>query len=122
MPEYFLEKYILHTMQMSVFIEAEDETSGERELLPGGPETAMMYALYHRARQKTSSATDTLLRSLISHSDDNTSQLVSQITENMKGKEMSLETYITQLREVTRRLLSVRTLCRMKVEDVSEKN
>ncbi len=39
----------------------------------------------------------------------------------MKAKEMPLETYTTQLREETR-LPSVQTLCRMKAEDVAEKN
>ena len=68
-----------------------------------------------------SSTPDNKLRSLVTHSDDNTSQLVRDITDNRKAKEMALETYTNQLREVTR-LPSVQTLCRMKAEDVAEKN
>jgi hypothetical protein len=37
-------------MQMRKYLEEEDETSREKEFLPGGPETAMMYSLYHQAR------------------------------------------------------------------------
>jgi hypothetical protein len=56
MPQQFMEKYFLSTMQMRKLTELEDETSGERELLPGGPETAMMYSLYHQAKHTTSSS------------------------------------------------------------------
>jgi hypothetical protein len=39
-----------------------------------------------------SSTQDNKLRSLVTHSDDETSLLVKDITENMKAKEMSVET------------------------------
>jgi hypothetical protein len=118
---FFLEKYLLPTMQMRKSIELEDVTPSGSHPLPGGPETVIMYSLYHQTKQTKSSTQDNELRSLITHSDDDTSQLVKEITESMKAKEMSLETYTNQLREVTR-LPSVQTLCRMKAEDVTEKN
>ncbi len=121
MPLYFLEKYLLPTMQMRKLIETEDLNPSGSELLPGGPETATLYSLYQQTKQMRSSAQDNKLRSLVIHSDDETSQLVNDITENTRAKEMSLETYTNQLREVMR-LPSVQTLCRMKAEDVTEKN
>ena len=120
MPLHFLEKYLLPSMQLRKLLEAKDLTS-EEEPLPGGPETAILYSLYHQTKMMRSSTQYNKLRSLVTHSDDNTSQLVKDITNNTKAKEMALETYTNQLREVTR-LPSMQTLCRMKAEDVSEKN
>jgi hypothetical protein len=37
MPLFFLEKYLLPTMQMRKLIETEDETSAGSQPLPGGP-------------------------------------------------------------------------------------
>jgi hypothetical protein len=108
-------------MQMRKLIEPEDVTPSGSQPLPGGPETAIMYSMYHQTKLIKSSTQDNKLRSLVTHSDDETSQLVKDITENMRAKEMSLETYTNQLREVTR-LPSEQTLCRMKAEDVTEKN
>jgi hypothetical protein len=55
------------------------------------------------------------------HSDDETSSLVKDITEIMKEKAISLETYTNQLRDITR-LPSMQTLCRMKPEDIEDRN
>jgi hypothetical protein len=120
MPLHFLEKYLLPSMQLRKLIETEDLAPGSQPL-PGGPETAILYSLYHQTKMTKSSTQDNKLRSLVTHSDEETSRLVKNITENMKVKEMSVETYTNQLREVTR-LPSVSTLCRMKSEDVEEKN
>ncbi len=49
-----------------------------------------------------SSTQDNKPRSLVTHSDDETSSLVKDVTESMKAKAVSLETYTNQLREITR--------------------
>jgi hypothetical protein len=47
MPEHFLEKYLLPTLQLRRTLEREDEDKNEEfDSLPGGPETAVMYALF----------------------------------------------------------------------------
>jgi hypothetical protein len=120
MPLHFLEKYLLPSMHLRKIIETEYQTPGEQPL-PGGPETAILYSLYHQAKTTKSSTQDNKLRSLVTHSDDETSLLVKDITESMKAKAVSLETYTNQLREVTR-LPSMQTLCRMKSEDIEERN
>jgi hypothetical protein len=89
---HFLEKYLLPSMQLRKLIETEDLTPGLQPL-PGGPETAILYSLYHQTKMTKSSTQDNKLRSLVTHSDDETSLLVKDITENMKAKEMSAEMY-----------------------------
>ncbi len=49
MPLHFLEKYLLPSMQLRKLIETEDLTPGSQPL-PGGPETAILYSLYHQTR------------------------------------------------------------------------
>ena len=120
MPLHFLEKYLLPSMQLRKLIETEYLTPGEQPL-PGGPETAILYSLYHQTKMTKSSTQDNKLRSLVTHSNDETSSLVKDITESMKAKATSLETYTRQLREITR-LPSMPTLCRMKSEDIEERN
>ena len=51
MPSHFLEKYLLPTMQIRKLLETENQNSRGDKPLPGGPETAIMYALYHQTRQ-----------------------------------------------------------------------
>jgi hypothetical protein len=85
MPLHFLEKYLLPSMQLRKLIEAEQLTPGEQPL-PGGPETAILYSLYHQTRTTKSTTQDNKLRSLVMHSDDETSSLVKDITEIMKEK------------------------------------
>ena len=68
-----------------------------------------------------SSTQDNRLRSLVTHSDDETSSLIKDITESMKGKAASLVTYTNQLRQITR-LPTMQTLIRMKPEDIEERN
>ena len=120
MPLHFLEKYLLPSMQLRKLIETEHLPEGEQPL-PGGPETAILYSLYHQAKTTMSSTQDNKLRSLVMHSDDETSSLVKDITESMKGKAASLETYTNQLRDITR-LPTMQTLIRMKPEDIEERN
>ena len=91
MPLHFLEKYLLPSMQLRKLLETEDLTPGD-ESFPGGPETAILYSLYHQTKMMRSSTQDNKLRSLVTHSDDNTSQLVKDITNNTQAKEMALET------------------------------
>jgi hypothetical protein len=104
-PMQFLEKYLLPTMQMRKLLETDnqsgDKTPTGNEPLPGGPETAIMYSLYHQTTYTQATTLDNKLRSLVTHSDTDTSQLVKEITDSMKAKEKSLETYTTQLKEVT---------------------
>jgi hypothetical protein len=120
MPLHFLERYLLPSMQFRKLIEAEQLTSGEQPL-PGGPETAILYSLYHQTKTTMSSTQDNKLRSLVMHSDDETSSLVKDITEIRKEKAISLQTYTNQLRDITR-LPSMQTLCRMTPEDVEDRN
>ncbi len=120
MPLHFLEKYLLPSMQLRKLIEEEQLTTGDHPL-PGGPETAILYSLYHQTKTAMSSTQDNKLRSLVMHSDDETSSLVKDITEIMKEKAISLETYTYQLRDITR-LPSMKTLCRMTPEDVEDRN
>ena len=121
MPEHFLEKYLLPTMQIRKLLETENQTTTGNEPLPGGPETAIMYSLYHHTRAAKSTTLDNKLRSLVTHSITDTSQLVREITESTKAKEKSLEMYTNQLREVTT-LPTLQTICRMTAQDVTEKN
>jgi hypothetical protein len=120
MPEQFLEKYLLPTTQIRKLLETENQTTTGNQPLPGGPETAIMYSLYHQTRATQATTLDNKLRSLVTHSVTDTSQLVTEITENMKVKEKSLEIYTNQLREVTT-LPSLQTICRMTAQDVTEK-
>jgi hypothetical protein len=120
MPLHFLEKYLLPSMQLRKLIEEEQLTTGSQPL-PGGPETAILYSLYHQSKVTRSSIQDNKLRSLITHSDDETSTLVKDITEIMKAKATSLQTYTNQLREIAG-LPSLQTLVRMKSEDTEERN
>ncbi len=101
MPEQFLEKYLLPTMQIRKLLETENQPDQGTQPLPGGPETAIMYSLYYQTRTTQSTTMDNKLRSLITHSVTDTSQLVKEITEDRKAKEKSLEMYTNQLREVT---------------------
>ncbi len=49
MPLHFLEKYLLPSMQLRKLMEAESTTPGSQPL-PGGPETAILYSLYHQTK------------------------------------------------------------------------
>jgi hypothetical protein len=85
MPLHFLEKYLLPSMQLRKLLETEDLTPGS-EPVPGGPETAILYSLYHQTKLMSSSTQDNKLRSLVMYSDDEASLLVKDIKENMKAK------------------------------------
>jgi hypothetical protein len=120
MPEQFMQKYLLPTMQIRKLLETESEVARGDQPLPGGPETAIMYALYHQAKTTQATMLDSKLRSLIAHSHTDTDKLVKDITENMKAKEKSLEYFTNQLREVTT-LPTLQSICRMTADDVKEK-
>ncbi len=49
MPEQFLEKYLLPTMQIRKLLETENMPDQGKQPLPGGPETAIMYSLYRQS-------------------------------------------------------------------------
>jgi hypothetical protein len=121
MPEQFMEKYLLPTMQIRKLLETESELARGDQPLPGGPEPAIMYALYHQAKTTQATTLDSKLRSLITHSHTDTDKLVKDITENMMAKEKSLEYFTNQLRELTT-LPTLQTICRMTADDVKEKN
>ena len=121
MPQQFLEKYLLPTMQIRKLLETENIPDQGKQPLPGGPETAIMYSLYRQSTACRSTEMDNKLRSLIAHSVTDTVHLVEEITEDRKAKEKSLETYVSQLREVTT-VPTVQTICRMTPQDVTEKN
>jgi hypothetical protein len=121
MPEQFMQKYLLPTMQIRTLLETENEVARGEQPLPGGPETAIMYSLYHQAKATQATTLDNKLRSLIAHSHTDTDKLVKDITENMTAKEKSLAYFTNQLREVTT-LPTLQTICRMTVDDVREKN
>jgi hypothetical protein len=53
MPEQFLEKYLLPTMQIRKLLETENQPDQGTQPLPGGPETDIMYSLYHQASHNT---------------------------------------------------------------------
>ena len=75
MPEQFLEKYLLPTMQIRKLLETENIPDQGTQPLPGGPETAIMYSLYRQSTAYKSTEMDNKLRSLITHSVTDTSHL-----------------------------------------------
>ena len=121
MPEQFLEKYLLPTMQIRKLLETENIPDQGTQPLPGGPETAIMYSLYRQSTAFKSTEMDNKLRSLVTHSVTDTTHLVKEITEDRKAREKLLETYTKQLSEVTT-VPSIQTICRMTAQDVAEKN
>ena len=121
MPVQFMEKCLLPTMQIRKLLETESELVRGEQPLPGGPETAIMYSLYHQARSTQATTLDSKLRSLVTHSFTDTSKLVKDITESRMAKEKSSEFFTNQLRKVTT-IPSVQTICRMTAQDVKEKN
>ncbi len=58
MPLHFLEKYLLPSMQLRKLMEVESTTSGSQPL-SGGPETAILYSLYHQTKMTRSSTQTT---------------------------------------------------------------
>ena len=73
MPQYFLEKFLLPTMQLKKILEEEgNQTPEEWDLVPGGPETAMMYAIFRQSQAQEYSAQSGKLRALIAHSNEQT--------------------------------------------------
>ena len=122
MPEHFLEKYLLPTMQLRRTLEREDEDKDEEfDSLPGGRETAMMYAIFRHAKDEHGLEDNTKLRSLISHANEQTPLQVSQIRENMVAKTTYLENFVQQLRDAVR-LPSARDMYKMTAEEVTDKN
>jgi hypothetical protein len=51
MPQHFLEKFMLPTMQLKKILEEDGNQPPEDwDLVPGGPETAMMYAIFRQSQ------------------------------------------------------------------------
>jgi hypothetical protein len=120
MPESFLEKYLLPTMQMRKYLENEEATSVNDQTLPGGIETAMMYSMFNQTKVVRDAESNRKLRALIAHAEEQTPQLVDQIGQNIRSKTRSLEIYVSQLREVAQ-LPPLRTLYSMSAEDIADK-
>jgi hypothetical protein len=90
MPEHFLEKYLLPTMHLRRTLDREDKDKDEEfDSLPGGPGTAMMYALFRHTKYTRAVEDGTKLRSLIAHANEQTPLQVSQIRENMAAKPLT---------------------------------
>jgi hypothetical protein len=122
MPQHFLEKFMLPTMQLKKILEDEwDQAPEEWGLVPGGPETAMMYSIFRQNQSQEYSAQSGKLRALIAHSNEQTGDLVCQIREDMIKKTMTLETFVQQLRNVVQ-VPSARTIYAMTEEGIAEKN
>jgi hypothetical protein len=98
MPEQFLEKYLLPTMQIRKLLETESELNRGDQPLPGGPETAIMYALYHQVRTTNDTKLDSKLRSLfVTQTFTDLPKQVKDITENRLAKDKSLEYLISSV-------------------------
>jgi hypothetical protein len=122
MPQHFLEKFLLPTMQIKKILEEDGNQTPENwDLLPGGPETAMMYSIFRQSQAQESSAQSGKLRALIAHSNEQTGDLVCQNREDMSKKTVTLETFVSQLRDAAQ-LLSARVIYNMTDEDIVEKN
>jgi hypothetical protein len=80
MPEQFMGKYLLPTMQIRKLLETESELARGDQPLPGVPETAIMYALYHQARSTNATMLDSKLRSLVTHTYTDLPKQVKDIT------------------------------------------
>jgi hypothetical protein len=77
MPQHFLEKFMLPTMQLKKILEEDWNQSPEDwDLVPGGPETVMMYAIFRQSQAQEYSAQSGKLRALITHSNEQTGDLV----------------------------------------------
>ena len=122
MPQHFLEKYLLPTMQLRRTLDQEGEDIDEEfDSLPGGQETAMMYSIFRHAKDTSTVEDGNKLRSLIAHANEQTPQQVVQIRENMVAKTTYLETFVQQLRDAVR-LPSARTMYTMTAEEIIDKN
>jgi hypothetical protein len=122
MPQHFLEKFMLPTMQLKMILEEKgDQPSEEWGLIPGGPETAMMYSIFRQSQVQENTAGSGKLRALIAHSNEQTGQLVCQIREDMIKKTVTLQNFVSQLRDVVQ-LPPARTIYAMTEENIAEKN
>jgi hypothetical protein len=82
----------------------------------------MMYAIFRQSQAQEYSAQSGKLRALIAHSNEQTGDLVCQIREDMTKKTVTLETFVSQLRD-TVQLPSARAMYAMTDEDnIAEKN
>ena len=93
MPESFLEKYLLPTMQLRKCLENEAAPSESDQTLPGGIETAMMHSMFNQTKVVGDAESNRKLRALIAHAEEQTPQLVDQIGQNIRSKTRSLEIY-----------------------------
>jgi hypothetical protein len=81
----------------------------------------MMYAIFRQSQAQEYSAQSGKLGALIAHSNEQTGDLVCQIREDMFKKTVTLETFVSQLRDEVQ-LPSARAMYAMTDEDIAEKN
>ncbi len=121
MPQHFLEKYLLPTMQLRKILDREGKDSDEEfNSLPGGQETAMMYSIFRHTKDTNSVEDRNKLRSLIAHADEQTPQQAFQIRQTMAAKTTYLENFVQQLRDAVR-LPSARTMYTMTAEEIIDR-
>jgi hypothetical protein len=90
----------------------EDSPEGDFTSFPGGQETAMLYSLFRHTKDTNRVEDPKKLRALIAHANEQTTQQVVQVRENMMAKTTYLETFVHQLRDATR-LPSARVIYQM---------
>jgi hypothetical protein len=121
MPQHFLEKYLLPTMQLRKTLDQVGrDTDEEFDSLPGGQETAMMYSIFRHTKDSNSVEDRNKLRSLIAHADEQTPQQVCQIRQTMAAKTTYLDNFVQQLRDAVR-LPSAITMYTMTAEEIIDK-
>ena len=102
MPEHFLEKYLIPSMQLRKILDHEEDTMGEDfSAFPGGQETALLYSLFRHTKDTKDVEDPDKLRALIAHANEQTPQQVLQVRENMMSKTIYLESFVHQLRDAT---------------------
>jgi len=77
MPEHFLEKYLIPSMQLRKILDQEKDTMGEDfSAFPGGQETALLYSLFRHTKDTKDVEDPDKLRALIAHANEQTPQQV----------------------------------------------
>jgi len=122
MPEHFLEKYLIPSMQLRKILDHEEDTMGEDfSAFPGGQEIALLYSLFRHTKDTKDVEDPDKLRALIAHANEQTPQQVLQVRENMMSKTIHLESFVHQLRDATL-LPSARVIYQMTPSEINDKN
>jgi hypothetical protein len=122
MPEHFLEKYLIPSMQLRKILDDEEDTVGEDfSSFPGGQETALLYSLFRHTKDTKDVEDLDKLRALIAHANEQTPQQVLQVRENMMSKTIYLESFVHQLRDATL-LPPTRVIYQMTPSEINDKN